>query len=80
LFDEFDAFAFAQVDAEALFPAVLLNEEGAALIADVIECAGVVAIRRHLNLDNFRTHPGHQAGGSRAGDEVSKVENLVSVE
>jgi alpha-ketoglutarate-dependent taurine dioxygenase len=63
----------------AFLSAVLLDEKRAAMVPDVIECAGVVAMRRHLNLDDFGAHPGHQAGGSRAGDEMAKVENLVSV-
>jgi hypothetical protein len=79
-FDEVDAFALAQVDAKALLSAVLLNEESTASVADVIERAGVVAMRRHLNLDDLSAHPSHQAGGRRAGDEVGKVENLVAVE
>ena len=44
LFDELDAFGLAQIDAHAFLAAILLNEESAALVADVVEGAGVVAI------------------------------------
>src|ERR1700730_9419370 len=78
--DEVATSALAQIYTDALLSAILLNEERAALVADVIEFARAITMRRHFNLDDLRAHPRHQARGRRTGDKMGKVENFVSVE
>src|SRR5262249_22254553 len=80
LLDQIDAFRPAQIDTEAFLAPILLDEESAPLVADVVEVARPVTMRSELNLDDFGAHPRHQAGSGWSGDEVGKIKHLVTGE
>src|SRR5579885_1425332 len=69
---------FLNVDAQALFAQVLLDEIAAAVVLEVRHPAGLIAAGRHLDLDYLGAHLGHHAGHGRPGDVLAEVQHLVA--
>src|SRR5205823_936006 len=57
LLDQFDRGGLLHIQAKALLATILLDEVGAALVADELNFAGLVTFRCEFNLDDFRSHP-----------------------
>src|SRR5271168_3427991 len=68
------------VQAQAHFTAVLLDEVGTPLVTYIWEITTQITGGCEFDLDNFSAHFGHQLGDRGARDILREVENLVSVE
>src|SRR5690242_13248838 len=68
-----------EVDAHALFTAVVLNEVTAAAIDEIRTAPRRIAVRRELDLDHFGAHLGKHQGTGRARHDMREIEHFVAV-